>query len=103
MRIWTMDEIKSVNAAAGYHYFDASTMRFFRSRVGDTVYQGHGGVYFVTSEQFVASDGTRFPRKYTVRLFYPASGLCGTAPGYEFNRLTRADAHRAAKWLARGR
>jgi len=54
-------EIKQANRAAGYHFFEPSTMRFFRSRVGDTVY---GGRYFVTSEQFDWSS----PRLYTVRV-----------------------------------
>jgi len=45
------------------HWFDPGTMRFFSSRVGQTGWEGPGGTYFVSSEQF---DSTS-PRLYTVR------------------------------------
>lgn len=41
-------EIKQANIAAGYHFFDPPTLRFFGSRVSDRVY---GGRIFVTSER----------------------------------------------------
>lgn len=49
MRNFTsLSEIEAANRAAGYHWFEASSMRFFRSRVGSTVYYGR---YFISSEQ----------------------------------------------------
>ena len=48
------------------HWFDANSMQFFDSRIG----QAHqvGDVWlFVTSEQFHGSEGVSESRKYTVR------------------------------------
>lgn len=55
-----INEIKSVNRAAGKHFFDADTMRFFRSRILPTIYHGE---FFITSEQFDSES----PRRYTIR------------------------------------
>ena len=61
----SLEEIKRLNKAKGFHFFSAGAMDFFDSRVeGDQVYRGR---YFVTSEQFHASDGTSYPREYSVR------------------------------------
>ena len=60
----TIDQIKDANTAAGQYFFNADTMRFFRSRVESPVY---GGRYFITSEQFVESLGKAHKRTYTVR------------------------------------
>ena len=54
-------EIERANQDRGHHFFEPTAKRFFRSRVGKTVY---GGRYFVTSEQFDYSS----PRLYTVRM-----------------------------------
>lgn len=56
----TVEEIAEANAAAGKHFFEESTMRFFNSRVLDGVYGGH---YFVTSEK----DDFGGERAYTIR------------------------------------
>lgn len=65
MRNWTIPEIRLRNKEAGHHFFNRETIAFFNSRVSEVVY----GRYFVTSEQFVASDGTADDRRYTVRRF----------------------------------
>ena len=57
----TIQEIERANENHGHHFFEPSSKRFFRSRIGETVY---GGRYFITSEQF---DYTS-PRLYTVRM-----------------------------------
>lgn len=93
----TIDDIRTANRVRGFHFFSPDSMRFFRTRVGERVYQGPGGVYFVTSEQFV-SPGYIDPRKYTVRRFNPDTGNVGTVG--EFNALSRAAAHRRAEKLA---
>lgn len=81
------------------HYFDASTMRFFRSRVLLSAFPGKTEVYFVTSEQFVGSSSIPAPRMYTVRAFNPDTDNIRTvAP---FNNLSRFKALRTARELAR--
>lgn len=62
--LMTIEQLKGLNAAHGMHFFSASSMRFFRSRVGSNVYAARDGWVFVTSEQF----DDRSPRLYTVRL-----------------------------------
>lgn len=55
-------------------WFEPGAMRFFRSRVGDRLFSGPGGQYFVSSEQFEDSRGNRDRRRYSVRVFRPATG-----------------------------
>lgn len=50
MQKWTIADIKAAMNAAGSHWFDRDTMRFFKTRIHPYVYQGEGGIYFVTSE-----------------------------------------------------
>ena len=57
----TLKEIKAANAAAGQHFFEPATMRFFNSRVSARLIAGR---YFISSERF---DETT-PRRYTVRI-----------------------------------
>lgn len=101
MHRWlTVDDVRDANAAAGFHFFDGSTIRFFRSRIGQDLYQGPGGYFFVTSEQFVGSDRIPAQRLYTVRQFMPDTGDINTVG--DFNKLTRRVAHHAARRLAAG-
>ena len=71
----TIEEIEAANEAHGHHFFESATKRFFRSRIGQTVY---GGRFFVTSEQFDA----RSPRLYTVRRAND-DGSIGTASEFQ--------------------
>lgn len=96
----TIDEIKARNEAAGQHFFEAGAISFFSSRIGNKVYEGPGGIFFVTSEQFKPSRGIPGPRRYTVRKFTPETGNVATFG--EFNKLTSARAHRMAEALANG-
>ena len=48
------------------HYFDADTMRFFKSRIGQAAKVGDVW-FFVTSERCDWGDG--YPRMYTLRAF----------------------------------
>lgn len=82
----SVSEIKLANRRAGQHFFDADTMRFFRSRVGDKVY---GGRYFITSEQF----DDEAPRLYTIREAMP-NGHIEDASEFQAYR-TRAQAQAA--------
>lgn len=57
---YTIQAIKDANKAAGYHFFDPDTLRFFDSRIlGGVIGDG----YFVTSERCDYDS----PRLYTVR------------------------------------
>jgi hypothetical protein len=91
-----MDDIKRINQENGHHFFSDGAMRFFNSRVGDTVFQGNGGVFFVTSEQYDYNTD----RKYTVREFNPETGNINTVG--DFNELTYQQARAKAKYCARG-
>ena len=87
----SMTEVRRANAAAGNHWFEPGTMRFFRSRVSDRLY---GGRYFVSSER-----APRGARRYTVRVAND-DGSIGTVG--EFQAFaSRGAAHRRAAWLAK--
>lgn len=95
----TITDIKTANKQAGYHFFERSTMRFFDSKVERMVYEGPGGVYFITSEQFHGSDGYSAPRKWTIRKF-EENGDINTVNG--FNEFSREGAMFAARKLSKG-
>jgi membrane protease subunit (stomatin/prohibitin family) len=87
-----------INAHKG-HYFDADTMRFFKSRVLWQVFPGKDEVYFVTSERNTGIlSGTNYPRKYTVRAYNPETDNIRTVP--PFNELSKYKALRIARDLA---
>ena len=94
----------------GRHWFDKSSMRFFRSQLPRNAYRGPGGIFFVSSEQFIGSNGAQ-PRRYTVRQFIKETFV--TQDEYkqnssrvdiktigEFNVASRDEATRAAKLYA---
>lgn len=89
--MFNVDEIKRANAQAGYHFFDADSMRFFRSRVLDGVY---GGRFFITSEKN-DGPGYSYPRLYTVREFMPDGSIDSLGEFQAFS--TPAQARRAIK------
>lgn len=85
--------IKAAAHAAGSHWFDKSSMRFFRSRILPEVYTGKGGIYFVTSEE-----GPYGPRRYSIRKFDPETADIGTFG--PFNEMGRERAMRIARIAA---
>lgn len=94
----SIDEIRQANAARGHHFFDRDTLRFFGSRIHETIYPVPGGAYFVTSEKNF--DGTE--RHYTVRQAYSGCGRRGevvTVDGFQ-GYASRSGAHGAAQRLA---
>ncbi len=99
-RYWTMAAIKEANAAVGGHWFSRGALHFFSSRLPKSVHQGPGGVYFVTSEQFLPSRGDPAPRRYTVREFDPVTGNVDTVG--DFNVLPRERANHYARMCAAG-
>ena len=62
----TIETIKAANEAIGHHFFKPEIMRFFGSRILAEVYEGAGGVYFVSSERPPFG-----PREYRVRRANP--------------------------------
>lgn len=95
-KTWTMAEIRAKNHAEGWFFFAPSTMKFFASKVYPQVYQGPGGIFFVTSEKTCYGDGLR---NFTVRKFDPDCGNCDTADS-SFAKKNKAC--EAAKQLAKG-
>jgi hypothetical protein len=92
-----MSEIRArYNPGEGRHWFDRSSMRFFLSRLPKAGYEGPGGVFFVSSEQFVGSQGAS-PRRFTVRQLTTEQSIETVG---EFNELDRAEATRLAKQYA---
>lgn len=59
----TLEQIEQANRRLGHHWFDADTLRWFKSRLSPYIF---GGRYFVSSER-----GDRYiwngRRRYTVR------------------------------------
>ena len=95
-------DIKDANARAGNHYFEASTMRFFDSRVAEVVEYGR---VFITSERFDYNSA----RLYTIRIAnddgtiwvdYPALGVL-TFQRYESLSVARRVARNAAELAAK--
>lgn len=74
------------------HFFSPGTMKYFKSRILETVFQGPGGIFFVTSERAPFGDALR---KYTVRQFHPDTGTIDTFG--DFNQLTKGRALKLAK------
>lgn len=93
MSSYTINRIQSEMTASGSHWWDKDTMRFFGTRVSAQVYQGPGGVYFVTSEK-----PPHGKRSYSVRQYHPRTKDVDTVG--EFCELSRATAHRQASKLA---
>lgn len=75
-------EIKTVNKAAGYHWFDRSTMRFFKSKIESGVY---GGRFFVTSEQPPYG-----PRTFTIHEALPNGDIKTVSDFLPFSTLDEA-------------
>lgn len=97
VRIVGMDDVRRKHSG---HWFDADTMRFFRSRVGSKAYESNDGRYrfFVSSEQFEYNGSYREgyayhsePRFYSVRVQLPDGGIetVGEFQGYSSRK--RAD------------
>jgi hypothetical protein len=100
IRTVSMDEIKRrYQSGVGRHWFDPGTMRFFGTRLPQYGYEGSGGVFFVTSERFVARLGSKL-RKYSVRKLR-GDGDIETIG--EFNTLSKYRANTIAKKLAGSR
>lgn len=73
------ESVRAAMEARGSHWFEASTMRFFQSRVAFWAHLGTDGLYrFLSSE---CSPGG--PRRYTVRVFTPGRASIGEEGGFQ--------------------
>lgn len=86
---------RDYNQADSGHWFDSKTMRFFKSRLGSSVY---GGCLFVSSEE-----GPSGGRRYTIRVATrEANGTISIGDGCPFQYYARRrEAARDAARLAR--
>lgn len=92
-RFNSISAIKAAAHAAGSHWFDKSSMRFFRSRILPKIYTGKGGIFFVSSEE-----GPSGGRRYSVRQFDPETADIDTFG--PFNEMSRERAMRLARIAA---
>jgi len=90
----TLADVRNANRQAGYHFFDADTLRFFRGRI---IGQLVAGRYFITSEQFVAPYEAPAPRRYTIR--YANDDATIDTVGDFQQYATLADARKALRSL----
>jgi hypothetical protein len=103
---WTIADMRAASNRTGYHWFDRDSMRFFNTVIYRTVYNGPGGIYFVTGEHmsgaYISSGWIPgSPRRYTVRRWNPETMKVETIG--EFNKITDLDEARAqAKARAKG-
>lgn len=88
-------EIKLANKRVGGNWFEPETMSFFASKVNDKVYHGK---FFITSEQFEATDyakerfgWTDGPRKFSVRMCRPDGRIITIGEHMKFNTLQEAE------------
>jgi hypothetical protein len=99
---YTIRSIEAANKLSGMHFFDGDAKRFFSSRILGPVFEGPGGVYFVTSEQFRSFGGSDFiPRRYSVRRFDPHTGSVETAGTFQAHK-SALQAKRHARDYASG-
>ena len=102
MNILSRQEIEKLySPGVGRHWFDADSMRFFRSRLSDVGYQAPDGrIYFVSSEQNHGMGGP-YDRLYSVRCLTGPKGDIKTIG--EFQAFgTSATATKYAKGYASG-
>lgn len=82
----TIEQIKDANRKAGRFFFEPETLRFFRSRISQAVCPlPNGAALFMTSEQFVASNGWKAPRKWSLRLAKPDGDIDSVGDFQAFN------------------
>jgi len=90
-----IDYIKTANKVRGFFFFEPATLRGFSSRIMADVFEGPGGIFFVTSEKrrgFRCEDGERL---YTVRRFNKATGSVDTEGEFQGFRTRKQALSRA--------
>lgn len=77
----SMAEVKAANEAAGCHFFDEDTMKYFNSRIyGNLILNGD---YFITSESY---GGIASERRFTIRRARADGGITtvGGSMGFRY-------------------
>lgn len=93
---WTVNAIQEAMRADGSHWWDPDTMRSFGTKALSVVYQGPGGVFFVTQDDQYRRE---LPKRFTVRQFDPET--CNVKTFGELNGYkTAAAAQEAAQEAA---
>jgi hypothetical protein len=102
--IHTMAQARNANEQAGYHFFEPATVRFFGSRLPQTVIPVPNGALFVTSEQRPAGYGEPVqPRLFTIRFIHDngRTETIGAFQGWQTREgATRIARRMAAAWTA---
>lgn len=75
---YSIQIIKRINRENGRFFFSPAAMHFFNFKIHNEVYQGSGGVYFISSIKFAEHT----PRVYSVKKFNPDNGECRTVKNY---------------------
>jgi CTP-dependent riboflavin kinase len=94
---WTIEAMRKRSRECGRYFFSHEAMRTFHSRISGDVFEGAGGIYFVSSQQFIRE----LPREYTVNRFHPETGAVEVSPSL-MRHDTLAAAKKVAKRTARG-
>ena len=84
----TISKIRAANKKAGHYFFSPKTMNFFNSKAYGITKTTEKGAYFITSEFFTYSDGSKI-KTYKVR-FCHLSGLIDSVKGEVFNSYDEA-------------
>lgn len=84
---YTINQIKQANREAGYRWFDPDQMRFFGTQVLPRVYQGPGGVYFITLDKDYSGK-----KLNSLRRFDPETGSVNTVGDAASMSLAEAEA-----------
>lgn len=90
----TMDDVIAANKATGGHWFDASTMRFFKTRIESGAVAVHDENGKPTRARFITSEkGPDEVRKYSIREAQPDGSIDTVG---DFQQYRTRDAARAA-------
>lgn len=93
MTFTTISEVRAANKAAGYHWFDRSSMRFFNTVIESKLYAGK---YFITSDRMRVED----PKRYSIRAVREDGGVDTVGSFQDFCKyLTIEDARAAVRRL----
>jgi len=84
-----VSEIQQANRRAGFHFFDADTMRFFKSKIAS--WEVWDGRYFITSEKFECGEHSE-PREYTIREAQDDGSVDTVGEFGQYGTLARAKA-----------
>lgn len=88
---YTIGQLEDANARNGGHFFDAGTMRSFKSRISEIVHTGPEVWLIVTSERY-----DREPRGYTVRVVHTDGAVLKLSRFQQF--ATSRQAHAWAEY-----